>query len=140
MRVYISGPMRGRPNMNFHAFDQASARVRAVGWEPVNPADLDRQANDLADMASAQFLRRAIRRDIEALFDCDGIVLLQGWRHSAGAVTETAVSCVLQLRAFDALTLHDITDDIREWWNDTLGGGNQWITNHPISLSRPTSS
>lgn len=138
MRVYISGPMRGRPQYNFPAFDQASARVLAMGWEPVNPADLDRQACDIADMASAQFLRRAIRRDIEALFDCDGIVLLQGWRHSAGAVTETAVSCVLQLRAFDALTLHDITDDIREWWHDTLGGGNQWISHRQISSRRPT--
>lgn len=67
------------------------------------------------------FIRRAMHRDTAAIFDCDSIALLPGWRHSAGAVAEAALSCVLAMPAVDAVTLHDITFEVREWWNSLLG-------------------
>lgn len=121
MRIYISGPMRGRPGYNFAAFDQAAGRIRCAGWEPVSPADLDRVDGEVGDADSAAFIRRAMRRDTAAIFECDRIALLPGWRQSAGAVAEAALSCVLAMPAMDAMTLHDITIDVREWWNSLIG-------------------
>lgn len=120
MRIYISGPMRGKPDFNFPAFDLAAARIRNAGWTPVSPADLDRQSGEpMSD--SRDFIRRAMKRDTDTIFECDEIALLPGWRQSAGAVTEVALSCVLAMPARDAITLHDITEDIREWWRSLLG-------------------
>lgn len=108
--------------MNFPAFDAASARIRNAGWTPVSPADLDRQVGGgNGDPYSAAFIRDAMRRDTDVIFRCDEIAVLPGWRQSAGSVAEVALSCVLAMRARDAITLHDITDDIREWWDSVLG-------------------
>lgn len=41
-KCYISGPMRGHPELNWPAFDRAAAEVALMGYEPVSPADIDR--------------------------------------------------------------------------------------------------
>lgn len=38
-RVYLAGPMTGIADYNFPAFNAAAARLRAVGFDVVNPAD-----------------------------------------------------------------------------------------------------
>ena len=38
-RIYLSGPMSGLPELNFPAFHAEAARLRALGFEVVNPAD-----------------------------------------------------------------------------------------------------
>jgi hypothetical protein len=113
--------MRGLPGHNVIAFDQAAGRIRCAGWEPVSPADLDRAAGDNGDPHSRAFIRRAMSRDTAAIFGCDRVAVLPGWRHSAGAVAEVALSCVLAMPAMDAITLHDITLDVREWWSSITG-------------------
>lgn len=117
VRVYISGPMRGKPKHNFPAFDQAASRLVAAGHVPINPADLDRQSGDTGDPNTLEFLRYALRRDFAALFECDGVALLPGWRQSAGATCEVSLSCTLGLRFMDAITLHDSTWEIQEWFS-----------------------
>lgn len=44
-RVYLSGPMTGLPELNFPAFRVEAARLRALGFEVVNPADLNPEPN-----------------------------------------------------------------------------------------------
>ena len=41
MRVYISGPMSGLPELNFPAFHAAAASLRAKGLDVVNPAEIN---------------------------------------------------------------------------------------------------
>lgn len=40
-RIYISGPMSGMPEHNFPAFNAEAARLRALGYDVVNPAELN---------------------------------------------------------------------------------------------------
>ncbi|WP_175980038.1 DUF4406 domain-containing protein [Caballeronia zhejiangensis] len=94
MKLYIAGPMSGYPELNFPAFHAEAARLRAMGFEIVNPAEIDVGPNP--DWLTA------MRADIKQLVDCDGIALLQGWEQSPGANVEHALARGLKLRIFQA--------------------------------------
>lgn len=97
---YIAGPMRGIAYFNFPAFDAATIEVEALGYTPISPADLDRDAGfDFSklpadtDLESIGFsLLDAIDRDVDALKECDAIYMLQGWEKSKGARAEFALA------------------------------------------------
>ena len=80
MRVYISGPMTGLPDLNFPAFHAAAAQLRAQGLEVVNPAEISAAHPDQWESC--------MRADIKALCDCDALVMLPGWQRSKGAHIE----------------------------------------------------
>ncbi len=84
MRVYLSGPMSGLPELNFPAFHAAAARLRAEGLQVVNPAEI----NPDGEMT----WEACMRQDIKALCDCDAIVLLPGWQASKGAHLELHIA------------------------------------------------
>ncbi|WP_250451182.1 DUF4406 domain-containing protein [Caballeronia sp. ATUFL_M2_KS44] len=94
MRLYIAGPMSGYPELNFPAFHAEAARLRALGYEIVNPAEIDVGPNP--DWLTA------MRADIKQLVDCDGIALLIGWQASAGANIEHSLARGLGLRVYQA--------------------------------------
>lgn len=102
MRVYIAGPMRGYPEYNFPAFDAAAKEWRRAGHDAVNPAELDRVdgVHEFTDPLPHDFLRDAMRRDLRAICECDAIVLLPGWEHSAGVKVELALAELLKLQIF----------------------------------------
>jgi hypothetical protein len=111
MRVYIAGPMTGHPLWNFPAFDQASQELRAYGYTPVNPADLDRAVgfDPARDTPSPTFLREALARDMVAICGCRAVAVLPGWKKSLGALVEVSLAVRLGLTILDAETLDDIT-------------------------------
>lgn len=117
MRLYIAGPMTGLPAWNFPAFDEAATFLRGCGYTVTNPADLDREAGfaEGQPTVSAGFLRAAMKRDLAAICDCDGIAVLDGWQSSMGACIEVALAVRLGLRIIDAETLEDLTDDVTEY-------------------------
>jgi hypothetical protein len=80
MKTYISGPMSGKPAFNFPAFHAAAAKLREAGLQVVNPAELN------TDQTLSWYA--CMRKDIVALCDCDTILMLSGWEHSAGATLE----------------------------------------------------
>ena len=84
MKVYLSGPMTGLPDLNFPAFIAEAERLRALGYEVVSPVEIN-------DNQSAPW-NDCLRDDLKALLDCDAIVLLDGWQHSAGAHLEMHVA------------------------------------------------
>lgn len=94
MRIYIGGPMRGYPDFNFPAFDEAAGRLREAGHVVSNPAEVDRDLgfdetkNDLSEFN----VEEAMHRDFKAILDCEAIVLLPGWRESVGARSEAFVA------------------------------------------------
>ena len=99
LRIYIAGPMRGYKNNNHEEFDKAEEQLLSKKfWYPVNPARIDRQAGvDPADNMSKLELKKALKRDVDLLFDCDGIYMLRGWEHSEGARMEHALATALNL-------------------------------------------
>lgn len=72
------------PELNFPVFNAEAARLRALGFEVVNPADL----NPVPDTG----WHECMRNDLKALLDCDALALLDGWQRSAGAHLEMHVA------------------------------------------------
>lgn len=83
-RIYISGAMSGIPEHNFPAFNAEAARLRALGYEVVNPAEVN------PDVALSW--HECLRQDIKLLCDCDTLALLPGWEHSQGAHLELHIA------------------------------------------------
>lgn len=90
--IYVSGPMTGKPLLNFPAFHKAAANLRDKGYEVVNPAELDAQ-----DDGKLMQWEDYMRRDIRALMDCTHIALLPEWEKSRGAVIEARLAADLGL-------------------------------------------
>lgn len=78
--IYLSGPMTGLPELNFPAFHAEAARLRALGYRVVNPAEL-------CPDPSVPW-ETCMREDIKALCDCTTLALLPGWENSKGAHLE----------------------------------------------------
>jgi hypothetical protein len=96
-RIYLSGPMTGLPGLNFPAFNREARRLRALGFEVVNPAEINPD--------SAMSWQECMRADIRALCDCDTIALLPGWGKSSGAHLELHVAHRLGLHVVVAAEL-----------------------------------
>lgn len=83
-RVYIAGPMTGLPDLNFPAFHAEAAKLRAMGHQVVNPAEVNPdQGMSWTD---------CMRSDIAELVKCDAIRLLPGWEFSKGATLEEHIA------------------------------------------------
>jgi hypothetical protein len=98
-RCYCAGPMRNLPDWNFHNFFAAAAFMRLQGYEAINPAQLDcdsgfplERLKQLTPTEFQEFLKGAMKRDLEAIQGCDALVLLPGWESSKGARAEKAVA------------------------------------------------
>ncbi len=78
---YLSGPMSGIAEHNFPAFNSEAARLRALGYQVVNPVDVN------PDPGTSW--HECLKRDLIALLQrCDAIAMLPGWEGSAGAHLE----------------------------------------------------
>lgn len=78
--IYIAGPMTGLPNFNFPAFHAEAARLRGLGYEVVNPAEINPDQHLTWEAC--------MKTCIAALVFCDVIRLLPGWQNSKGASLE----------------------------------------------------
>lgn len=89
-RIYVSGPMTGRPELNFPAFNAASDALRAAGFDVVNPAEI----NPDAGVSWSE----CMRADIKALCDCNAVATLPEWEQSKGATLEVHIAERLGMR------------------------------------------
>lgn len=87
MKLYLAGGMSGYPELNFPAFHAEAARLRAMGYTVINPAEIvtDQTAEWIDCMLA----------DIPQLIGCDGIALLPGWEASKGARIEHSIARAL---------------------------------------------
>lgn len=119
MRIYISGPMTGRPGLNRPAFDAGAERLREQGHFVINPHriselfgtaeklecsffalyELEKPQNAYTTMSDldkamnedcAYLARAVLDADLAAVRSCDAIYLLKGWESSRGAKRELA--------------------------------------------------
>lgn len=104
MKIYIAGPMTGYAELNFPAFHAEAARLRALGFEIVNPAEIDIGPNPT--------WLAAMRADIRELVMCDGIALLPGWEESPGANVEHTLARGLGLRVMQARHIVGLAGDM----------------------------
>ncbi|QDL55902.1 DUF4406 domain-containing protein [Rhodoferax aquaticus] len=96
-RIYVAGPMTGLPDFNYPAFNAASERLRALGFEVENPAE-----NPEPHCGSwLGYMRMAIRQ----LSQCDGVALLPGWQKSRGARIEHQLAQQLGLTVVPESTI-----------------------------------
>lgn len=108
-RLYLAGPMSGRPDYNFPAFREATARFRAAGWIVVSPVEVGEIFANDPMVHGSQY----IREDLLHLVRCDAIALLPGWESSVGARCEVAVALTLGLWFYDADTTYQIDPPAR---------------------------
>jgi hypothetical protein len=124
VKIYIAGPMRGIPEFNFPAFDDAAKRGRALGHTIISPAELDRdhgfnekgqdgKVNEKghSGTVTAAFMRGAAWRDFLAIVGpdmytpgVDALAMLPGWEKSRGAKGERALAEWIGLEVLDAQT------------------------------------
>lgn len=98
MRVYLAGPMRGLPGLNFPAFDAATEDLRARGFDVFSPAEVDRELDGLdPEKDLPRSIAHYMARDLPAVCKADAIVLLPGWQRSAGARLEAHVASAIGL-------------------------------------------
>ena len=79
-KLYLSGKMSGLPDLGFGLFNRVAAQLRAIGYEVVNPVEIN-------DDPEAEWLS-CIKVDLDYLATCDGIALLPNWHDSFGAKIE----------------------------------------------------
>lgn len=104
LTIYIAGPMRGYQNHNFDAFYKAEEK-----WENnsmiekiYNPARMDEDEgfDPAAAEDSKEHLRSCMKRDLNAILNCNAMVMLHGWEHSEGARVEHALATYLGMPIF----------------------------------------
>ena len=89
-KIYIAGPMRTKLHKNFPAFDAARNMLKAAGWIPISPADLDRlhEGWQGAYPPDREFtkddLRRFMKRDLLTVEEVNALYMLPDWQQSAG--------------------------------------------------------
>lgn len=120
MRVYLAGPMRGRPLYNFPAFHAAARALRRLGVEVLSPAEDDladgfvptegmdtATPTTFADNFTEEDFHAAMRRDLLTVLSVDAVVVLPGWEGSTGATAEVFVADIVgtQVIDFEALEL-----------------------------------
>jgi len=102
MIAYVAGPMRGILYFNFRAFDDVRDILVVEGHKVLSPADLDRERgfdpytlpadHDWDKIPEGFDFEECVTADLQAVRDCDVIVLMTGWEKSKGARAELAVA------------------------------------------------
>ena len=96
-RIYISGPMSNMPDLNFPAFNSEAARLRSLGYDVVNPAEINPD--------TSMSWKECLRRDLQEMLTCDAIALLPGWENSQGAHLELHVAHRVGIKVVMAVDL-----------------------------------
>ena len=101
MKIYLAGPMRGLPNFNFPAFDNAAHKLRNEGHFVFSPAEKGEEAaldGNPELQNSLAFRRKVFKLDTAYICDeADMIAMLPGWKKSSGAVAEHALAIAIGL-------------------------------------------
>lgn len=98
MKIFISGPMSGKPEYNFPEFNKRESILRNQGWEVVNPVTICELYGGAEKVTNDKHLfDLMIDKEITELKKCDAIYMLKGWEDSCGAFKEYFVARRLHL-------------------------------------------
>ena len=96
--------MTGYPELNHPAFHAAAAKLRARGFEVVNPAEIN-PIDTTLDWAGC------MRNDIRELVGCDAIATLNKWWESRGAKLEVCLATDLGIKVHAVEYLYERTPE-----------------------------
>ena len=107
-RLYLAGPVYGKPDSNREAFHAAEVLWQGMQYEVVNPlyvppdeheGPCSRRTYDggQSDGGPNHDASCYMRTDLYALMTCQAVYMLDGWENSRGARTEWAVATALGL-------------------------------------------
>lgn len=104
LRLYVAGPMSGVIDDNFPAFEDAAARLRAVGYSVINPAQD-------SGLPPGRPWADYMRADLPLLLQCHGVAYLLG----AATPRQMQLSRGLRLERIVAEAL-DMPIHPVKWW------------------------
>lgn len=130
-KYYLAGPMSGHPQFNIPLFTKAAALLRSMGYNIVNPCELDSAPIRDACLASEDGKPSddlpswgvLLGRDVCVVADmCDGIIFLPGWSRSRGALLEATTALFTGKKEYFQLVLEEAADgSIRRFKLDAIG-------------------
>src|ERR1051326_1660817 len=99
MKLYISGPINGRPNRNIQAFKAAAMMLTSIGYKTLIPHDIpayhpdpNKPCPEGYSHCEGHFSTCWLRGDLLEMLKCDGLFMLPDWRKSVGACLEHEVA------------------------------------------------
>ena len=99
-RIYISGPISGIDRAVYlSAFAEAERRLRAKGYDTLNPTRLP--PSRWLWIYKLLGYRLTLLYDLWHLMRCDGITMLAGWEHSRGARLEKATADIFNIEEIE---------------------------------------
>lgn len=93
MKLYVCGPMTGRPQMNAPTFRRTAWALRSLGYEVFSPLELGIDVDKQAEIGWEGAVKKAVGLMVQA----DGVALLPEWLLSRGARLEVAVATQLAM-------------------------------------------
>jgi hypothetical protein len=100
--IYIAGPMSGKTDHNYPAFNAMAEQLRAAGHTVINPAEIHPDTEHPWDWY--------LRRDLAELVKCSRVVFLDDWFISKGARLEHHVARALGLELIYPHDVHRIIE------------------------------
>ena len=99
-RIYISGPISGIDRAVYlSAFAEAERRLRAKGYDTLNPTRLP--PSRWLWIYKVLGYRLTLLYDLWHLMRCDGITMLAGWEQSRGARLEKATADIFNIKEIE---------------------------------------
>jgi hypothetical protein len=103
-KVYVSAPINGTEDGGEKLFAIGKKMMLAIGFDPVLPTELQPHQHEGDCPAGRRSIDREhneacyLRSDLQALLQCDAILLMPGWTASWGCKLELEVagSCGLE--------------------------------------------
>lgn len=92
MKIYISGKISGIEDIAAEIFHQAAGHLQSKGFHPVNPMAIPHDHDGS--------WHNYMKRDIQALCDCEAIFMLHNWTDSRGAIIEHSLAMLLGMKIF----------------------------------------
>lgn len=90
MRYYLAGKMTGLPNYGYDRFAEVAAKLRAAGFKIASPHEIDYDETQYP--RGTRPYKDYMKGGVDLLFECDGIILMEGWEDSTGAPIELSIA------------------------------------------------
>jgi hypothetical protein len=97
MKLYISGPITGMPDLNRKAFKDMANDLFRLGNQAINPHDIGENIEAEFPYDKTPQWIDYMKADCSELCKCDGVVVLPGYEKSKGALIETAIATMLEM-------------------------------------------